>query len=106
MKVTHYFKDGCRIYWRAECVATMNGDLPEWDFKVFRSLEEHDDPDAHEAFHGSIPRYGEDAYVDTGAIVSKMAGYYTQVLLGMAEFLQGGYDPLIEPNVSAFADED
>jgi len=104
MKVTHYFKDGCRIYWRAECVATMNGDLPEWDFKVFRSLEEHDDPDAHEAFHGSIPRYGD--VVDTSQIVAQMGRYYMEVLLGMAGFLQDGYDPLIEPNVSAFAGED
>ena len=95
MKITHYYKDACRIYWRAECTATENGNGPEWDVEVFRSLEDFDDPEAHEAFHTSIPRLGDT--VDTAQIVAHMGQYYMGVLLGMAAHLESTFEPKIDP---------
>jgi hypothetical protein len=48
MKITYYYKDACRIYWRLEFTESKNGNNPEWEVTVLRSLEDHDDPNAYE----------------------------------------------------------
>lgn len=94
MKITHYYKDACRIYWRVECTSNVCGDSEVWDVEVYRSLEDFDDPEAHEAFHTSIPRLGDE--VDTAQIVADMSRYYQGVLLGMAAHLGSTFEPKID----------
>lgn len=99
MKITYYYKDACRIYWRLEFTESKNGNNPEWEVTVLRSLEDHDDLNAHEVFHTSIPRSvidSKDVHIDVKLLVSHMQEYYNDILRGFNEHILTLYEPKIE----------
>lgn len=91
-KHTYYHKDGCRIYWRIEF--TLNEVNDEWEFEVFRSLEDHEDPEAHEVFHGSTPNLG--GTPDVMDMLGQFTKYYTGVIFQMARHLSSAYKVKVE----------
>lgn len=94
MRHTFYYKDHCRIYWRIECV--LDEKQGNWDYSVFRSLEDHDDPEAHEVFHGSQENLSGKPDVDE--IVGDMIKYYLKVSFSMCKNIETAYEAKIEPD--------
>jgi hypothetical protein len=91
MKKTYYYKDYCRIYWRIEF--EENQSAQHWDIKIMRSLDEHDDPEAQEAFHCSQDLNKEP---DPIKAIKQMRAYYKIVTTDMLDHILTLYEPKIE----------
>ena len=88
MKVTHFFKDHCKYYWRVECTLVSPtpsaGQKGGWDICVFRSDESHEDPNANEVFSTSQDR--EQHYEpNIELVIFQMSQYFNNAFLTMVQ---------------------
>ena len=91
MKVTHFFKDATKHYWRIEStlVSSTNPEMRQggWDIEVFRSNLSHEDTDAQEVFSTS-QQLGESDEPNIELVIFEMSQYFNNTFLTMVRDLE------------------